>query len=423
MITSNALIITSQKGGSGGTGTGAALVTSVTITAAQLKSMETAPITVIPAPGVGKMIALVSPIMYVYKPNTTGYVLNNANWGLFYDFSSFLPSWVIAAAQAPQAAHAGINPTNIGITGLNLTSQSNTTVVPTTNLTALLENKALTLYNIGNTSSAWQSSVPLGQPILTVALPGSGFAVNDVFTLPGINAGTARFTVNSVNAAGGILTFTQVTGAANSNSNAEFFARGFQKVTIATGSGINGYVNIAVGAMGGNGITVSTLGNSGGTGYVNGDTGTIAFNSGTGINAKYTVLTTSAGAVVTYSITDVGAGFFTASNLTTTHTTGVGTGFTITVTGTGGGYAAGDTGTISGGTYTINTVDGSGNVLTYTLGGTPASVQGAAVLGVKGGGQPGIGNGFYLFPTAISNDVTTGDGTIEIIATYTILTI
>lgn len=82
--------------------------------------------------------------------------------------------------------------------------------------------------------------------------------------------------------------------------------------------------------------------------------------------------------------------------------------------GAGGAlYAANDTGTISTGngdaTYIVNTVDGGGAVLTYTITapGTGYSV-GTANATSTGGGQPGVGTGFEID----INSITQGDGSI-----------
>lgn len=83
---------------------------------------------------------------------------------------------------------------------------------------------------------------------------------------------------------------------------------------------------------------------SGGSGYVANDTGTIGTIGGSLVTlGTYKVLTVSGSAVATYSITAPGNGYtIPASAVTTTHTTGSGTGFTINLTGlTGSLYLAG----------------------------------------------------------------------------------
>lgn len=70
---------------------------------------------------------------------------------------------------------------------------------------------------------------------------------------------------------------------------------------------------------------------SGGTGYVAGDTGTIAGGTA-GFLATYQVLTVSAGAVVTFAITYSGAGYATGMSIATTATSGAGSGFLVDIT-------------------------------------------------------------------------------------------
>src|SRR6185369_10971544 len=75
--------------------------------------------------------------------------------------------------------------------------------------------------------------------------------------------------------------------------------------------------------------------NAGGSGYVANDTGTV---DGGDDDAAYTVLTVSAGAVVTYSLT-AGTGYATGTAVTTTPgggQAGVGTGFKVNILTVGG---------------------------------------------------------------------------------------
>lgn len=74
----------------------------------------------------------------------------------------------------------------------------------------------------------------------------------------------------------------------------------------------------------------------------------------------------------------------------------------------GAGYAANDTGIVLGsmGTqaiYTVNTVDASGAVLTFTLSNSPTGYQiGNGQLTQIGGSQPGVGSGFTVNLTALT---------------------
>lgn len=112
-----------------------------------------------------------------------------------------------------------------------------------------------------------------------------------------------------------------------------------------------------------------------------------------------------------YNVGDVGV--FQSSNNSGTYT--VATTTTAVISGSslnagGVSYAPGDTGTVTTGsadaTYIVNTVDGGGAVLTYTLtsAGT-AYVTGTNISTATGGGQPGVGTGLTL-------DITAGSGAV-----------
>jgi hypothetical protein len=90
----------------------------------------------------------------------------------------------------------------------------------------------------------------------------------------------------------------------------------------------------------------------------------------------------------------------------------------------GADYAVGDTGqldTDNGVTYIVDTVDGLGAVLTYTLdligaAGVPFAPNDVATTTV-GGGQPGIGTGFQVEVLTVA----TGDGDVRIALLYEVL--
>lgn len=160
----------------------------------------------------------------------------------------------------------------------------------------------------------------------------------------------------------------------------------------------------ALNSGGGLGIASSVL-NAAGTGYAAGDQFSVATGDG---NALGTVDTVTAGAVITYHLTNIGTNYVVNTNVGTVAISGAGTGFTVDISTVGGGYAAGDTGTIDNGsilaTYTVNTVDGNGNVLTYTIN-TPGSGYTVATdTTTAGGAQPGVGLGFTVDVTAISTN-------------------
>lgn len=110
---------------------------------------------------------------------------------------------------------------------------------------------------------------------------------------------------------------------------------------------------------------------SGGSGYVVGDTGTIA---GGGGDATYQVL----------QVNSVDPG--------------------------GSGYAVGDTGLISGGSgdalYTVQSVDVNGAVVTFTFTGGTTYTGAKAVATTTAGVQPGSGTGFHVDTTASGGPIS-----------------
>ena len=117
-------------------------------------------------------------------------------------------------------------------------------------------------------------------------------------------------------------------------------------------------------------VNATSLGSSGGTGYVPGDTGNI---NGGGNDALYSVDTVDGDRAILTSA--LGAG--------------------------GALYAVNDTGTITTGganaAYIVDTVDGGGAVLTYHLTNAGTGyVVGAGQATATGGGQPGVGTGMTI---------------------------
>lgn len=94
-----------------------------------------------------------------------------------------------------------------------------------------------------------------------------------------------------------------------------------------------------------------------------------------------------------------------------------------TTLGAGGlAYLANDTGTISTGsadaTYKVLTVGAGGAVLTFQITGAGTSyATGNGVATATGGAQPGVGAGFTVNITA----VTQGDGTLKVVTYYQIV--
>jgi hypothetical protein len=150
---------------------------------------------------------------------------------------------------------------------------------------------------------------------------------------------------------------------------------------------------------------------AGGTGYAVGDTGTLA---GGVVSAQYTVTAVAGGVVTGYVLTNPGSGYAIAAGVATTAAgaqPGVGVGLTISIDSTSGGvgYAVGDTGIIqqtpsakAQAFYTVDSVDGNGSILTYTIGPFGAAyVLGTTIATTATFTQPGLGTGFYIDITGI----------------------
>lgn len=403
----------------------------VPITAAQLKALSLNPITIIPAPGPGKKITILA-MEYSFHPGLIPYTdSKNVNYALYLiklttspvPVSSQANSGVIKIGATIAAATLGfLIRTNI------LTTAAITN--PTGVITDTLDNAPVIFTPSTSSTSPILASTLTGSPlVVSVAYPGKGFAVNDVIQVSSFVQGApgvrARFTVTGVDANGGVTSVAPVLSS-NQSTIILFPCRDLSTVVIS-GTGSSCVLNVLSVGGGTNGIVASnvTSGHAG-TGYASGDTGTVTFAGAT--VATYIVDTVSGGAVLTYHLTSVGAGYIIAGAYATAtggSQPGVGTGFQIDVTALGGGYAVNDTGTIAGGsadaTYIINSVDANGNVLTYTLT-SPGTLYtlGNSFQGARGGAQPGIGLGFGIVVTSVANDVTLGDGTLEINVVYVI---
>lgn len=151
--------------------------------------------------------------------------------------------------------------------------------------------------------------------------------------------------------------------------------------------------------------TVTAI-NPGGTRYSVGDTGII---DGGSFDATYIVNSVNGnGSVLTYTITGSGSNY-TINNKSRTGQAGIqpgnGVGLTLdilSINSGGSGYVVGDTGYIAGGnnnsTYIIDTVDGNGSVLTFTITDSGSLYNDTQLYAqtINSGGQPGIGIQFYV---------------------------
>ena len=152
----------------------------------------------------------------------------------------------------------------------------------------------------------------------TLGSGGSGYAVNDTFSVDGGECATG--TVTGVS--GSTVTSYTLSNGGNGYSTAS--GQGTQRTS---GSGAGLTINItAVGA----GAKVD----AGGAGYTVGDTGNFVQSGGS--LGTYQVTSVSSGAVTGFSIPQYGGGrgYSVASGVSTSATSGHGTGFTATITGT-----------------------------------------------------------------------------------------
>ena len=294
-----------------------------------------------------------------------------------------------------------------GFDSINNTYYENTELasIPNNFLTTPDLSSAQDLYNWMLSSTAFASM--FGSPTYTnhpaiatssLASGGSGYAVNNTFTIAG---GTTLATgiVNTIGAAeSGVATSSLVTGGAGYAINDTF--------TVASGSTLatGRVLTIKNGA-----INANTLG-IGGAGYAINDTFTVA--SGSTLATGRVLTVGGGGAVLTYSIVTSGAGYTTGLK-TTTATSGIGTGLTINVTSvangvtltysiltTGAGYSTGTnpctstSGVGSGMSVNVLTLTTTGPVVTYTI--TNPNAGYAVASAIATSATSGVGTGLTI---------------------------
>jgi hypothetical protein len=302
-------------------GGGLLLSNTVTITPAQLIDAAT-PITLVPAAGAGLVVFPVAirwrlvpgagPFPYQEPSDGGPYVWwqNNAN-----------PFNEIFFSNAADNSAVGFIQLITDSAQWKSGTQSSFIANP-----SFYTNQPLVLQPIGG------DSLDRG-PILTATInaPGTGYLVNDLVAPSGPSDFDGILRVTSVNGGGG------VTGLAISAPGTVTLG-GTAQPTMDVGNLQSATVTLGMG----------------GTGYMNGDTGTV---SGCGdMTGTYTVLTSTAGVVNTVSVTG-GTQYFTQPNCSTTVTTGGGDGTLQlnVVAATGSGLTVKLTDQPGDGTLTITT--------------------------------------------------------------------
>jgi hypothetical protein len=254
---------------------------AVPVSSAQILSSHSVPVEIIPAPGAGKFIALIS-TAWQYKGDTAKYgsVLAESS-GLY--FSNNLTYEIDDCS--PTSLLTGITD------GIKQGASAAGSATPGINA-------AVVFYTQGGN--------PDGGSIMTTSKSagGSGYASGDTGYIAAGDNG-AHFIVDTVDGGGAVLTYhlSSVGGAYVVSSN------------VATASSILGP------------ILTTSLG-AGGSGYAIGDTGSIAFGA-----AIYVVDTVDGGgAVLTYHLTNPGTNYQVESGASTSVLTGAGDGnFTINI--------------------------------------------------------------------------------------------
>jgi hypothetical protein len=288
--TAHCLLAQYQPPSGGALPAGVVITSRTVVSAAQLNSTTNAPVTIIPAPGAGKVIDPTGSYMF-YNPGTTAFTAYG-DCGLQFGFLGIVLSPLIGS--------------NFG----SLTS-----------LTPLIGGQVLAAQVLGGQTSSYDN-----QPIVvnsvcgrvsgsSLAAGGTGFQAGDVFTVN--NSGGAVFAAGVVDtAASGVVATYHLTS---------------QGADYAVGPALTFVPDSISSTSNDRGLRTAVV-NAPGSGYVTGDT-----VSADGCSASVLTVTATAGSVTALALTRVGGTCAAATGMTTTAISGMGTGLTVNTTALGGG--------------------------------------------------------------------------------------
>lgn len=279
----------STGGGGGGGGGGDFKVASVLITAADIFNLNTAPITIVAAPGIGKYI------------QTLGFTESyEAGSDPFQYFGSIGGSFDLTYASGVIATAIGLDSTGLSTTSLVAIGRQSTS---NGLLASDLENQSMLFQLPSGETGAVVAS--------TLANGGTGYLPGQTLTLTcGVSDTVVR--VDTVGGSGNVLTYTITSVGAGRCAVGTFAVIPF-----------GGVLTLAV--------------NSGGTGYAINDTFTVD-GSGGDAAIGHVVTVNGMGAVLTLTLNDAGFSYTAGTNVSTTATSGVGAGLTVDTTVTGSGF-------------------------------------------------------------------------------------
>lgn len=286
---------------------------SVDISAKQMRTLHTAPITIVPAPGAGKIISIIGAQFQYHR---TADFAGAQFFGLAYSAVDN-PNGIVFAFGDGSAIQADL--------------QASSPLV----VLAGVSNYAITVSVPDDTSLLFAATgVPAAfGPIEAneVSTTGAGYDVGDTGSLPGASA-DATYIVDTVDESGGVLTYTLTNpGTGYETAIYETTNDGAQP-----GIGTGFSIHVTQSAFSGDQLAVAGEINvhelvSGGSNYSVGDYGTLPGDSA---DASYLVTSVGTnGAVTGYEIpaTANGTAYFQTESAATEASIGHGTGFTIEI--------------------------------------------------------------------------------------------
>lgn len=301
------------------TSAGLLLSATVTLTPAQVAATDITPFVLVPTPGVNKVLFPFA-IRWRLQPGPMNlpYVAENDALYMWWNNNANAFDYIQTAQGGLTFANGIIN-TDTAYFANGLTPA----VGQNGASTAAYTNVPLTLQPIAGDS--------LNRGAILTAVPvacGTGYAVNDQFTINGFTGYDAQLSVSGISG-GGCVTSISIDSPGVSSA----------KATAASTTNVRN-------------ISSSTL-NMGGLGYAMGDTFTVD-GSGDGVAAGVVDTVGAMGVVTAYHLTDPGNTYTTTTGETTMATSGIGTGLTLNiVAGVGTGLTVTTTVLAGDGTLTV----------------------------------------------------------------------